>query len=171
MLESKDPLVRLEASKSITEDLFKDLLNEMKGFKYQITLKVLLSKHKINEDIEYAPVYFNSASKTIVNFDDMILINLVKHVNISMYSPLIENTYIELPDKLKNPMKDLINIKNNDNKCFLCCHIRHLNLVKRHPGRITKVDKKMINDLDYEGIKFPVSKKDYCLIERKKQYL
>ena len=28
------------------------------------------------------------------------------------------------------------------------------------------VDKKMINDLDYEGIKFSVSKKDYCRIER-----
>ena len=24
----------------------------------------------------------------------------------------------------------------------------------------------MIDDLDYEGIKFPVSKKDYCKIER-----
>ena len=24
----------------------------------------------------------------------------------------------------------------------------------------------MINDLDYEGIKFPVSKTDYCRIER-----
>ena len=24
----------------------------------------------------------------------------------------------------------------------------------------------MVNDLDYEGIKFPVSKKDYCRIER-----
>ena len=24
----------------------------------------------------------------------------------------------------------------------------------------------MINDLDYEGIKFPVSKKDYCRIQR-----
>ena len=33
----------------------------MKGFKYQITVMVLLSKHKINEDIEYASVYCNSA--------------------------------------------------------------------------------------------------------------
>ena len=49
-------------------------------------------------------------------------------------------TYIELPDKLKNPMKDLINIKNNYNKCFLLCHTRHLNLVERHPERITKED-------------------------------
>ena len=71
-----------------------------------------------------------------------------------------------MPDKLKNSMKVRINIKNNDIKCFLWCHIRHLNLVKRHPERITKEDKNMINDLDYEEIKFTVSKKDYCKIER-----
>ena len=44
------------------------------------------------------------------------------------------SAYIELPDGLKNLMKGLINIKNNDNKCFLCCHIRHLNLLKRLRG-------------------------------------
>ena len=49
---------------------------------------------------------------------------------------------------------------------FFWCHTRHLNLVKTHPERITKEDKNMINDLNYEGIKFPVSKKDYCRIER-----
>ena len=37
-----------------------------------------------------------------------------------------------------------------------------------YPERKTKEDKKMINNLDYEGIKFPVSKKDYCRIERQK---
>ena len=62
-------------------------------------------------------------------------------------------------------MKDLINIKNSDNKSFLWCHIRHLNPLKIHPERITKEDKKIVNDLDYEGIKCPVSK-DYCKIER-----
>ena len=25
----------------------------------------------------------------------------------------------------------------------------------------------MVNDLDYEGVKFPVSKKDYCKIQQK----
>ena len=30
-------------------------------------MKVLLSKHKINGDIEYAPVYFNYATKKIIN--------------------------------------------------------------------------------------------------------
>ena len=46
------------------------------------------------------------------------------------------------------------------------CHTRHFILVKRHPERKAKEDKNMINDLDYGGIKFPVSKKDYCRIER-----
>ena len=41
-----DPLVQLEARKPVIKDLVRDLLFEMKGFKYQITLKVLLSKQK-----------------------------------------------------------------------------------------------------------------------------
>ena len=63
-------------------------------------------------------------------------------------------------------MKDLINIKNNDNKCFLLCHIRHLNPLKIHPESITKADENMVNDLDYEGIEFPASKKDFGKIEK-----
>ena len=39
-----DPLVQLQASKASIEDLFKDLLDEMKGFNYQVTVAVLLSK-------------------------------------------------------------------------------------------------------------------------------
>ena len=61
----------------------------------------------------------------------------------------------------------MINIKNNDNKCFLWCHIRHLNPLKKHPERITKADKRMVNGLDYVDIKFPVSKKDYSKIKQK----
>ena len=69
IIDSKDHLAQLAASKSSMEDLFKDLLNEMKGFKYQITVKVLLSKYKINGENEFAPVYFNSATKTVINSD------------------------------------------------------------------------------------------------------
>ena len=42
IIEKKDPIKQLEASKSSIKDLFSDLLNETKGFKYQITLKVML---------------------------------------------------------------------------------------------------------------------------------
>ena len=51
IIDLKDPSVQLTASKPITENLLDDLLNEIKGFKYQITAKVLFSKYKENEDI------------------------------------------------------------------------------------------------------------------------
>ena len=57
----------LEATKSSIKDLFRVLLNETKGFKYLITLKVLLKKDKPNGKIEFRPVYFNSTIKTVIN--------------------------------------------------------------------------------------------------------
>ena len=66
-VDSKDPLAQLKTCKSSIKDLFKNLLNEIKGFKYHITVKVLMGKHNQNGDIEFSPVYFNSTSKTIFN--------------------------------------------------------------------------------------------------------
>ena len=132
-------------------ELFKDLLVELRGFKYQITLAVLLSKVKDSGSIEYSPAYFNSLAKTVINnkfgldqsFQEIIyrLDNWISHgsgwiveeiisqfLNVSSYLPLSGSTYIKLPIELSHPMKGLINIKNSDNKCFLWCHLRHLNL-------------------------------------------
>ena len=67
IVDNKDPIVQLEASKSSIKDLLKDLLIELKGFKYQVTLTVLLSKVKGDESIEYSAVHFNSTTKTVIN--------------------------------------------------------------------------------------------------------
>ena len=81
------------------------------------------------------------------------------------------SSYIELPSKLKDPKKGLINIKNNDNKCFLWYHIRHLNPVKTHSEKIRRADREVVDNLDYKGIEFPVSKKDHKKNLAKKQHL
>ena len=142
IIDLKDPLAQLEARKSSIKDFLKDLLNKMKGFKYQITVKVLLSKEKEDKETEDRPVYFNSASKAAINsefnldkpFQEVlykignwvneesgwIIESIIgEYVHVSISSPLIGSTFVELPDKLKNSKKGLINIKNNDNKCFL----------------------------------------------------
>ena len=67
IIDWKDPSVQLTIGTSSIEDLFKDLLDEIKGFKYQITLKVLLSKYKENIDREFADVFFNSTTKIVIN--------------------------------------------------------------------------------------------------------
>ena len=59
IIEKKDPILQLEASKLSIKYLFNDLLNELKGFKYQITEEVLLKKFKHNGEIEFRPVYLN----------------------------------------------------------------------------------------------------------------
>ena len=66
IIERKDPIVQLEASKSSIKGLFSNPLNETKGFKYQITVKVLLKKYKLNGEIKFGPVYFNSVTKTVI---------------------------------------------------------------------------------------------------------
>ena len=91
---------------------------------------------------------------------------------------------MSLTVELRSPRKGLINIKNKDQKCFLWCHVRHINPSKEHPERIRKIDKKLvkhitnpekmtqedkelISDLDYDGIEFPVQEKDFNKIEVK----
>ena len=66
-MKKKDPIVQLEASKLSINNLFNDLLNELKGFKYQITVEVLFKKYKHNRKIKFRPVYFNSVTKTVTN--------------------------------------------------------------------------------------------------------
>ena len=135
IVDKKYPLVQLEVSKSSVEDLFKDLLNEIKSFKDQVTLAVLLSKIKTDGSIEFSPVYFNSTTKTVINSDEFGLDQSFQEIlyridnwinqrsgwivesieafylNVNSYSPLTGSTCIELPDELKNSRKGLINIQ------------------------------------------------------------
>ena len=51
IVERKDPITELEASKSSIKNLFGDLLNETRGFKYQIIVKFLLKKTSLMEKL------------------------------------------------------------------------------------------------------------------------
>ena len=119
--------------------MFGDLLDETKVFKYQITLKVILKRYKPNEEIEFKPVYSNSATKTVINhkfslenafqqilyrIDNWInegsgwIVELIKsqYTNISTYRPLSASSYIKLPAELRSPRKGTI--KNNNRLVF-----------------------------------------------------
>ena len=63
--------------------------------------------------------------------------------------------------------KGLVNLTNDDNECFRWCHIRYLNPQEKDPQRVTKSDKEILLQLDYEGIELPVSVKDYTKFEWK----
>ena len=88
------------------------------------------------------------------------------YISVTLYKPLNGSSCIELPTELSNSKKGLIKMKNKDEECFRWCHIRHLNPQIKYPDRIKKEDKKMINELNYDGIDFPLSPKHYNKVEK-----
>ena len=77
IIHKRDPIIQLKASELSIKDLFKDLLVEIKDFKCQITLSILLSKVRSDGNVEYSPVYFNSTTKTVLNSDKLRKIGFV----------------------------------------------------------------------------------------------
>ena len=140
----------------------------------------------------YKTAFFNGKAKTITKVDDIEpelnisrqeILNVIDkwvtegsgwvidqidrhYLNITLCKPLNGSSYIELPTELRNSKKGLINMKNKDEECFRWCHIRHLNPQTKYPERIKKEDKKMINELNYDGIDFPLSQKHYNKVEK-----
>ena len=90
-----------------------------------------------------------------------------QYINISTYRPLPGSSYVKLPAILRSPKKGPINMKNNDQKCFLWCYVRHISPVKKQQERITRKDKESVNGLNYDGIEFLVQEKDFCKTEMK----
>ena len=93
------------------------------------------------------------------------IIELIKsqYINISTSRPLSGSSYMNLPVELRSPRRGLMNIKNKDKKCFLQCHVRHINPSKEHPERIKKKDKKIAEKRDYDGTEFPVQEKKFMV--------
>ena len=188
---NKDPLAQMQNTRKAIEHRVITLLNEMKGLKYVETLKVTFSKMSGDEIVKKS-AYFNSTPQTIINQMEIAdslqsskqqILNKIAqwisegsgwtiqsvdnhYLNIVKYKPLKGSSYIQLPYELRNSAKGLINMKNEDNECFRWCHIRHLNPQDKDPQRIKKVDKLYVKNLDYSGIQFPVSKKQYHRIEK-----
>ena len=67
--------------------------------------------------------------------------------------------------RVKNK-KAIINIRDNDNKCFSWCVLRALNPKDNNANIIDKELKKKENTLNMEGIEYPVSIKDIDKFEK-----
>ena len=194
IINDKDPLLQLQNTRLAVGNHIKKVLSDMKGIKFNETLKVTFWKPQDDGWI-YKTAYFNSKPQTVIN-DNTInealqltkqqILNFIAqwisegsgwtlqsvdshYINLVKYEPLKGSSYIKLPTELRNSAKGLINLKNNDNECFRWCHIRHLNPQDKYPHRIKKSDKEYIDRLDYSDIEFQVTTKQYNKIENQNE--
>ena len=187
----KDPLRQLQSTRSAVEFHIKKVLNEIKGLKLNETIKVTFKKAS-GDNLIFKNAYFSGTAQTITNdtqinealqLSKQIILNKIAqwvsegngwtiesvdshYLNIVQYKPMNGSSYIKLPTELQNSKKGLINMKNKDNECFRWCHIRHLNPQEKDAQRIKKVDKKMVDELNYKDIEFPVTIKQINKIEK-----
>ena len=145
-----DPLDQLTASRQVVRGILVGELKKMGGIKYTETVKVRMSKEVGDGKTKKDSVYFKSKTGTVTNFEDIeattaqnqltvlarietfqnlgsnwIILNIESHyVNIAMYKPLAGSSYMKLPADISNSMCGLINMKNDDKKCFMWSHVR-----------------------------------------------
>ena len=145
IVNNYDPLIHLTNTRGILKEKLETLIGEKrKGFKFNVILKVRLRKEREDGTI-YKEPYFSSSTVTITNEDEIpeklevaeeeilerianwisegsgwIIEEILNHyINIVSYIPLRGNSYIPLSKELRNSKKGLINLKNEDNRCFL----------------------------------------------------
>ena len=195
MFYKKDPRKLFSFTQNDITLKLDELLEKEGPFKFSVTLQVNFKKSftENGQDLlTFSEPYFNSSTFTIMNSEEIeealeraaeeilnkiaiwisegsgwVIENIISpFVNIVSYVPLRGNSYLPLPEELRNSQKGLINIKNTDNECLRWCHIRHLDPLKRNPQRVTLKDKELVKTLDYSGVSFPVSIKDIKKIEQ-----
>ena len=137
-------------------------LAERRGLKYSLNLQVKCYKEKDGEKIYASPHFWSNA--TIVLNNDNVEIDLSKahqkifksfdtylregsgwvfdevvkiDVRLANYVPLQGNSFIPTPPSLRSK-HCLVNVRNDDNKCFAWAVLSALKNLESHPERVAK---------------------------------
>ncbi len=167
-------------TKPILNHLSKELA-EKRGIKWFISVKVRFVKPKPDgEDLVTEPHFRSLCMKTVDQHElhnqleeakqkitqSLVLfqkegsgwvLDEILHLDLSMaqYTPLKGSSYIPRPSKLKTK-KGIINIKNNDNKCFMWSILAGIHPVCRDAEKLHHYQQ-FQDELDFSGIEFPVT--------------
>ena len=160
-------------------DLLEKQLSKKRGMRLQCTL---LADFYLagDEEKKMDEKNFNSSCQPVVNIHDIkqtisTYITDIKYqisefqtmksgwvfyknkslmINVYRFKPLKGSSFIELPQIIQNK-KGCLNIKNDDNLCFLYCIIAHDRPIKNieRPSKL----KNFVHEYNVKGIDFPMS--------------
>ena len=94
------------------------------------------------------------------------MLNGIVNVIIEIYkvNDIQVSSWVELPEKYKNN-KSIINIKSDDQFCFLWCILAHLCPIEDKKNRLSNYSMHF-NKLNLEGLEFPMKVKDIPKFEK-----
>ena len=150
-----------------------------------------IDKYNLEDDKEeYTEVYFHSRNRRLLsieefeeNYEEAIdtingklgdymgessgwMMDSIKAVNLNIarYNPIRGSSYIPTPQSLVKKMA-LVNVKNEDQNCFLYSILASLFPNKNNPEKRSSY-KKYIDKLNYKGIEMPMAVKDIDKFEK-----
>ena len=193
VLNLDDPLNQMMSLNTRKTYLLEKRLNLLKGIKCNETLEVKFEKLGSEGRMVEKSFTFTSRPQVIMNKNDTefalqnmrsdiekridrftmegsgwAVIGVLNHeLHVNKYDPLAARSYIPLPAEIQNK-KAIINIQNDDNKCFIYCLGRALDPTpeNNHLERVSKHLKDVCETLGLNNIKTPVNVQDLPNIEK-----
>ena len=177
---SKDILISLEQKKEKIKEACWNMLKKEKGIQFYLSLQCTMMKiDRDGEIIENKP-YFCGSTRRLINifqfedlfqaskdkiwksFDEWIkegsgwTIKSVDKIILKMcqYKPVTGSSYIKTPKKIENTHA-VLNVQNEDQKCFLWSVLAKLYPVKNHTERLSNYTKHEM-DVKTNGITWPM---------------
>ena len=165
------------------EQQIEDILSQkiFPKFKYQVSylakftkqINNIIFRRWVKSDMFYNFDKINIHETLIEKLDDEELegsgfqFQYIEEAVIDIYkiSDIKASSWVELPPNYKNS-KSIINIKNEDNLCFLWCILAYLFPVIEHKNRTSNYSMH-INKLNLDNLEFPMKVKDIPKFERK----
>lgn len=120
---------------------------------HYISLQNESNDHNLNEAFQSV----NKAMEEFINKGSNWILNKIicPEVHTLPYSPISGSSYIDLPHKIKSS-NGVVNIRNDDHKCFLWSVLAALHPVDHNPSRVTHY-KRYENELNRKDIEYPVT--------------
>ena len=190
MGDEKDIPSFFESHREEIVDSLAQEIREKRNIKWFISLECVFTRHVSENEVEKCTAYFRSTCMTNLTEDDLIsnyeiaytkiltsfdsfeghgsgwVLNKIAglDINVGKYEPLAPTSYIKLPKELSDKHA-IINIKNDDQKCFLWSILAGLFPVENHPERVNKYFQHL-DKVNFEGINFPTPLNDIKKFEK-----
>ena len=185
-----DPLTTLSQERQKVSDELKEKLIELNGIKWYVEFTVKMIKYDRNGEEITADVVFRGETEILLTSQDIddqydkqidLIMRLLRDwvkdgsgwsvqnvedllLYMAQYKPLSPTSFIKTPKYIEKKHA-IINVKNEDNMCFVWAVLAALFPKKGNPNRILQY-KEHLNSINIDGLTFPLPITDVKKFEK-----